>query len=168
MTGSAERPSGARAWMRSWPTPGDTGALDFFVLPLSREWRPGEILGLQLRDVREYSVRVERRVYRGDVDSPKRGRARKVALSSASLFLLEEWIPLTLEDQRPGQDFEVHRPTTKLRLGLRYDEIAFPVLLHALPCLRLFRRENRGDLCVVFCVNCLQRLLSGLLGSVLV
>jgi len=110
----------------------------------------------------------ERRVYRGDVDSPKRGRARKVALSSASLFLLEEWIPLTLEDQRPGQDFEVHRPTTKLRLGLRYDEIAFPVLLHALPCLRLFRRENRGDLCIVFCVNCLQRLLSGLLVSALV
>jgi hypothetical protein len=69
---------------------------------------PREILGLQLRDVREHSAGVERRVYREDVDSPKRGRAREVALSSASLFLLTEWIPLPLEDQRPGQDFEVH------------------------------------------------------------
>ena len=71
--------------------------------------RPGEILGLQLRDVREYSVRVDRRVYRGDVDSPKRGRAREVALSfRQSLFLLDEWVPLPLEDQRSGQDFGVH------------------------------------------------------------
>lgn len=79
-----------------------------FRLATIERMRPGEILGLQLRDVREYSVRVERRVYRGDVDSPKRGRAREVALSSASLFLLDEWVPLPLEDQRSGQDFEVH------------------------------------------------------------
>jgi integrase len=71
-----------------------------FRLATIEGMRPGEILGLQLRDLRERSVRVERRVYRGDVDSPKMGRAREVALSSASLSLLKEWIPL-LEDQRP-------------------------------------------------------------------
>jgi integrase len=71
-----------------------------FRLATIEGMRPGEIFGLQLRDVREQSVRVERRVYRGDVDSPKRGRAREVALSPISLSLLKEWIPL-LTDQRP-------------------------------------------------------------------
>jgi integrase len=76
--------------------------------------RPGEIFGLQLRDVREQSIRVERRVYRGDVDSPKGGRAREVALSSASLSLLKEWIPL-LEDQRPeAWVFQSENPASPL------------------------------------------------------
>jgi integrase len=62
--------------------------------------RPGEVLGLQLQDVRPQSVRVSRRVYRGDVDSPKTGRRREVALSPATIALLAEWIT-TLTDQRP-------------------------------------------------------------------
>jgi hypothetical protein len=40
-------------------------------------------------------------------------------------------------------------------LGLRQAEFFFPVLLHALPFLRLIRSENRDDLGVVFVVNCL-------------
>src|ERR1700722_17712483 len=65
-----------------------------FRLATIEGMRPGEILGLQLRDLREQSVRVSRRVYRGNVDSPKTGRVREVALSPASSSLLFEWIRL--------------------------------------------------------------------------
>ena len=62
--------------------------------------RPGEILGLQLHDFQGQSVRVSRRVYRNDVDSPKTGRTREVALSPVTSSLWSEWITL-LADQRP-------------------------------------------------------------------
>lgn len=62
--------------------------------------RPGEILGLQLHDFQGQSVKVCRRVYLRDVDSPKSGRAREVALSPATSSLWSEWITL-LADQRP-------------------------------------------------------------------
>lgn len=71
-----------------------------FRLATIEGMRPGEILGLQLRDVGAQSLRVSRRVYRGNVDSPKTGRSREVALSPASSSLLPEWITL-LADQRP-------------------------------------------------------------------
>jgi integrase len=70
-----------------------------FRLATIEGMRPGEILGLQPRDIQGQSVRVRRRVYRGDVDSPKTGRAREVALSPVTRSLLSEWITL-LADQR--------------------------------------------------------------------
>jgi integrase len=69
-----------------------------FRLATIEGMRPGEILGLQLHDLEEQSVRVRRRVYRGDVDSPKTGR--EVALSPVSGSYLSEWITF-LADQRP-------------------------------------------------------------------
>jgi integrase len=69
-----------------------------FRLATIEGMRPGEILGLQLHDLREHSVKVARRIYRGDVDSPKTGRAREVALSPATRSLLLEWVNL-LADQ---------------------------------------------------------------------
>ena len=71
-----------------------------FRLATIEGMRPGEILGLQLRDFGGQSLRVSRRVYRGDIDSPKTGRAREVALSPATSSLLPEWIKL-LVDRRP-------------------------------------------------------------------
>lgn len=52
-----------------------------FRLATIEGMRPGEILGLQLQDMAEQSVKVARRVYEGDVDVPKTGRARVVGLS---------------------------------------------------------------------------------------
>src|SRR5262249_23704654 len=49
-----------------------------FRLATIEGMRPGEILALQLHDLRDQSVKVARRVYRGDVDSPKTGRTREV------------------------------------------------------------------------------------------
>ena len=40
------------------------------------------------------------RVYRGTVDSPKTGRAREIALSTATGSLLSDWVAV-LADQRP-------------------------------------------------------------------
>jgi len=71
-----------------------------FRLATIEGMRPGEILGLQLQDIAEQSVTVSRRVYEGDVDSPKTGRARVVGLSPATASLLTEWRGLLL-DQRP-------------------------------------------------------------------
>jgi integrase len=54
--------------------------------------RPGEILGLQLQDAKERSVLVRRRVYRGDIDSPKTKRSkREVGLTDGTALLLSEW-----------------------------------------------------------------------------
>ncbi len=64
--------------------------------------RPGEILGLQIGDVDGDSVWVRRRLYKGNIDVPKTRRsARRVALSSATVELLVQWIlqaPLTASD----------------------------------------------------------------------
>lgn len=71
-----------------------------FRLATIEGMRPGEILGLQLRDFTGRSVRVSRRVYRGNIDTPKTGRSREVALSPLTASLLSDWI-LLLSDQRP-------------------------------------------------------------------
>jgi len=76
--------------------------------------RPGEILGLQFQDVREQSVRVARRVYRGNIDSPKTGRAREVALSPATASLLSEWLTLLLDQRPEAWVFQSENPSTPL------------------------------------------------------
>jgi len=63
-----------------------------FRLGVFEGMRPGEILGLQLQDIRERSVLVRRRVYRGDIDSPKTRRSkREVGLTDGTALLLSEW-----------------------------------------------------------------------------
>jgi integrase len=54
--------------------------------------RPGEILGLQVQDLADESVSVRRRVYRGDIDSPKTKRStREVGLTEGTATLLSAW-----------------------------------------------------------------------------
>ena len=62
--------------------------------------RPGEILGLQVADVQGNCLLLRRRVYKTDVDTPKNGRPRKIALSLGTRRLLGEWIS-TLPDRSP-------------------------------------------------------------------
>lgn len=55
--------------------------------------RPGEILALQVGDVEGDSVWVKRRLYRGNIDTPKTKRSyRQVALSAATSVLLASWL----------------------------------------------------------------------------
>ncbi len=63
--------------------------------------RPGEILGLQVGDVGSESISVRRRVYRGNVDSPKTTRSiREVALTNGTARLVSKWID-TLQNRQP-------------------------------------------------------------------
>jgi integrase len=71
-----------------------------FRLATIEGMRPGEILGLQIRDLSDQSAKVSRRVYRGDVDTPKNGKSREVALSPGTSTLLREWLNL-LPHHRP-------------------------------------------------------------------
>jgi integrase len=85
-----------------------------FRLATIEGMRPGEILALQLQDLSDNSLRVKRRVYRGKIDSPKSGRSREVALSSATASLVLQWRGL-LQDQRPeGWLFQSENPASPL------------------------------------------------------
>jgi len=58
-------------------------------------FRPGEMLGLQRRHVTEDAtvVKVEQRVYRGDIDNPKTNPSRReVAIPPRTAELLSQWM----------------------------------------------------------------------------
>ena len=58
--------------------------------------RPGEILALQFGDLEGDSIRVRRRLYRGNIDSPKNERSsRQVALTEGTKALLAQWAAST-------------------------------------------------------------------------
>ena len=66
--------------------------------------RPGEILAIRLGNVREDSILIDKRVYKGNIDTPKgrKGKrtSRTMALSADTLADLAEWRP-SLLDQSP-------------------------------------------------------------------
>jgi integrase len=53
--------------------------------------RPGEILALRWRSIRNDTFLVEQRVYKRVLDTPKSGNVRDGAMSDGTLNLLEEW-----------------------------------------------------------------------------
>src|SRR5262249_4100607 len=85
-----------------------------FRLATVEGMRPGEILGLQLQDICPQSVRVARRLYRGDVDSPKTGRGRGVALSPATRALLADWIALLIDQRQHAWVFQSENVSSPL------------------------------------------------------
>jgi integrase len=62
--------------------------------------RPGEILALRWKAVRNGAASVEKRVYKRVFDKPKNGKTREVALSDGPSELLKEWRDLA-EDPNP-------------------------------------------------------------------
>jgi integrase len=85
-----------------------------FRLATIEGMRPGEILGLQLQDVGEQSLHVARRVYCGDVDTPKTGRSRLVALSPRTALLLSEWRSLLGDQRQEAWLFQSENPASPL------------------------------------------------------
>jgi integrase len=81
--------------------------------------RPGEILGLQRGDLdlSEECLWVRRRVYKGDVDSPKSDRsARQAALSDGTINLLREWLDCMIRTDETAWVFSTansKRPLTR-------------------------------------------------------
>jgi len=76
--------------------------------------RPGEILGLQLQDIGDHSITISRRVYQGDVDTPKTGRARVVGLSPGTDSFLSEWRSLLTDQRAEAWLFQSENPASPL------------------------------------------------------
>jgi integrase len=53
--------------------------------------RPGEILALRWDDINGTALKIERRIYHGQIDTPKNSRPRIAALSQGTLNLLATW-----------------------------------------------------------------------------
>jgi integrase len=62
--------------------------------------RPGEILALRWKSVRDEIICVEERVYKRVLDTPKNGKSREGAISEGTLRLLRRWADLA-QDQSP-------------------------------------------------------------------
>ena len=64
--------------------------------------RPGEIFALRWKSIQGDAVRVEQRVYKRVLDTPKNGKTREGAISDGTLKLLKEWRDLA-QDQSPEE-----------------------------------------------------------------
>jgi integrase len=85
--------------------------------------RPGEILALQFGDLEGDSIRVRRRLYRGDIDTPKSERSsRQVALTEGTKALLDEWVQSTKTGQNDAWLFpsENGQPIRRDNVWRRY------------------------------------------------
>ena len=86
------------------------------LLAIFAGMRPGEILALQRRHVSSdcCKVRIEQRIYRGDIDTPKTtNSARTVAIPPKTATSLKEWMEL-VHDQPEAWVFASENPATPL------------------------------------------------------
>jgi integrase len=78
--------------------------------------RPGEILALRWRSIEDAVIRVEERVYKRKLNTPKNGKKREGAISDGTLTLLNEWADLAEDPSADGFVFPSERITTPLSL----------------------------------------------------
>ena len=77
--------------------------------------RPGEILALQVQDLAVDHLYVRRRVYRGEIDSPKTQKSeREVGLSPKTIRYLTEWLELARGSRPEGWVFPAENLTSPL------------------------------------------------------
>jgi integrase len=76
--------------------------------------RPGEILALRWKTVRDRAVLVAERVYKRAFDTPKNGKSRDVALTDETWELLKEWRGLAEDPGPEGFVFPSEALTTPL------------------------------------------------------
>jgi integrase len=89
-------------------------------------FRPGEMLGLQRRHVGEEAtvVKVEQRVYRGDIDNPKTNPSRReVAIPPRTAELLLKWMSSAVGPEPEAYVFVGKRGKPIWRDTLLYDHI---------------------------------------------
>ncbi len=89
-------------------------------------FRPGEMLGLQRRHVSENAtvVKVEQRVYRGDIDDPKTAPSRReVAIPPRTAALLFEWMSSAVGPEPDAFVFASEKGKPVWRDTLLYDHI---------------------------------------------
>jgi integrase len=77
--------------------------------------RPGEILAIQLGNIRDHSVLIDKRVYKGDIDTPKgrKGKrtSRTVALSPRTMQDLAVWREMLPKQKADSFLFPTERNT---------------------------------------------------------
>jgi integrase len=78
--------------------------------------RPGEIFALRWKSVEDSKLRVEERVYKRKLDTPKNGKTREGAISDGTLALIAEWADLAEDPSADGFVFPSERVTTPLSL----------------------------------------------------
>lgn len=81
--------------------------------------RPGEILALRWGNILPRSIRVDARVYRGRIDTPKSGKPREIALSDGTRALLDRWREQSILDAPEAPVF----PSEKLDTPLSRDNL---------------------------------------------
>jgi integrase len=80
---------------------------------------PGEILALRWKSVRDEMIRVEQRVYKGVLDTPKNGKTREGAMSDGTVALLNHWASLAQDPSSDGFVF----PSENLLTPLSADNV---------------------------------------------
>jgi integrase len=78
--------------------------------------RPGEILALRWKALANDAIRVEARVYKRVLNTPKNGKTREGAISDGTLALLKEWADLAQDSSPDGFVFPSEKLTTPLSL----------------------------------------------------
>lgn len=98
-------------------------------------FRPGEMLALQRRHVAEDAtvVKVEQRVYRGDIDTPKTNPSRRdVAIPPHTAELLREWMHSAVGSDPNAFVFASEKGKPVWRDTLMYDHIRAKLEPHGL------------------------------------
>jgi integrase len=90
--------------------------------------RPGEILALRWKAISENSLRIEERVYKRVLNTPKNGKAREGAISDGTLALLSEWADLAEDPSPDGFVFPSEKLTTPLSLDNLWRRSMLPKL----------------------------------------
>jgi len=78
--------------------------------------RPGEILAHRWRAIDEDGLRVEERIYKRVLNTPKNGKVREGAISDGTRALLTEWADLVEDPSPNGFVFPSEKLTTPLSL----------------------------------------------------
>ena len=98
-------------------------------------FRPGEMLALQRRHTSEDAtvVKVEERVYRGNINLPKTNPSRReVAIPPRTAELLREWMKAAVGSEPGGYLFASEKGTPIWRDTLMYDHIRAKTQAHGL------------------------------------
>lgn len=90
--------------------------------------RPGEILALRWKSLAGDIVRVEERVYKRVLNTPKNGKAREGAISDGTLALIAEWAGLAQDRSPGGFAFPSEKLTTPLSLDNLWRRYMLPKL----------------------------------------
>lgn len=99
-----------------------------FRLAVCEGMRPGEITSLQLGDLRPDGIHIERRVYRGKIDTPKSWRSRRVVPPTETTgMMLASYIEL-LQDISPTAWLFGSEKKTPLNYAGVYRRIIQPAL----------------------------------------